>query len=121
MAKEPHMSRFDITTHPPAGERTAGGAHLGEDRPGRARAEAILLRYPELEPGELAELLRWYRREASAMDVALIASDERLRRRLERFQADHLKAFNWKEKLVTAALGSGIVAMLLVGLLPEAS
>jgi hypothetical protein len=112
------MSRFDSPFHSPAARR---GAYFGENRAARERAEALLLRYPRLEQEELDELLHWYRREASSMDVALIASDERLRRGFEKFQADHLKAFNWKEKLVTAALGSGIVALLVVGLLPEAA
>jgi len=111
------MRELPYKTPPPA---TPGG-HLGEDRAGRARAEELFLRYPQLDRTELAELLQWHRREASAMDVALIASNERLRRRYEAFHARHIQPFNWKEKLVTAALGSAVIALLAVGLLPEAS
>jgi hypothetical protein len=95
--------------------------HLGEDRAARARAEELFLRYPGLDRLELAELLQWYRREASAMDVALIASDERLRGKFEAFHARHIQPFGWKDKLVTAVLGSAIIALLAVGLLPEAA
>ena len=110
------MSEYPYHTPPPAADR-----HLGENRAGRGRAEELLVRYPRLDRRELAELLHWHRREASAMDVALIASNERLRGKYEAFHAKHLKAFNWKEKLITAALGSGIIALLAVGLLPEAA
>lgn len=111
------MREFPYKTPPPLADRV----HLGEDRRGRARAEELFLRYPQLGRTELAELLRWHRREASAMDVALIASSERLRSKYQAFYDRHIKPFNWKEKLLTAALGSGIIAMLAVGLLPEAS
>ena len=105
----------------PSTKRREAPAHLGEDRDKRTKAEALLRRYPELDRSELAELLHWYRREASAMDVALLASDEGLRRRFDAFHEKHIKPFNWKEKLVTVALGSGIIALLVVGLLPEAA
>jgi hypothetical protein len=111
------MRNFPYKTPPPL----AGRRHLGEDRAGRARAEELFHRYPQLDRRELAELLDWYRREASAMDVALIASDEKLRGKFDAFHERHLKPFNWKEKLVTAALGSAVIAMLAVGLLPEAA
>jgi hypothetical protein len=111
------MRNFAYKTPPPL----AGRRHLGEGRADRARAEELFDRYPRLDRLELAELLNWYRREASAMDVALIASDERLRGKFEAFHERHIKPFNWKEKLVTAALGSAIIALLAVGLLPEAA
>jgi hypothetical protein len=55
------------------------------------------------------------------MDVALVASSERVGQRYRRFYRDHLRRFSWKEKLVTAALAMGVAAMLATGLMPEAS
>lgn len=101
--------------------RRESAFHLGEDRGTRARAEAILASYPKLEPDELQELLHWYRREASAMDVALVASHERVGEAYRRFYRDHLKRFSWKERLVTAVLASGVIGLLAIGLLPEAA
>lgn len=114
------MPNFNLIPPLPAARRDRP-AHLGEDRARRLAAEELLARYPRLDAGELAALLHWHRRQASAMDVALIASNERLRRKYEAFQARHLQPFNWKEKLITVALGSGIIALLAVGLLPEAA
>jgi hypothetical protein len=118
MAEEPFKMRdFPYRTPPPL----ADGGHFGESRAGRARAEELFLRYPQLDRLELAELLRWYRREASAMDVALVASNDRLRSNFEAFHARHIQPFSWKDKLVTGVLGSAIIALLAVGLLPEAA
>lgn len=83
-------------------------AYLGETSPKRrARAEGILARYPELDRDELAELLHWYRREASAMDVALLASNEAIRERYHAFRRAHVDRFSLKEKLVGALLVAG--------------
>ncbi len=83
-------------------------AHLGETSPRRrARAERHIARYPELDGDELAELLQWYRREASAMDIALIASNEGLREHYRAFRREHVDRFSLKEKLVGALLVAG--------------
>lgn len=115
------MSNRTIENSNASASRREGAAYLGEDRKGRARAEALLARYPNLEPGELDELLHWHRRQASAMDVALVASNERVGERYQRFHRDHLERFTWKEKLVTAVLTTGILGLFAFGLLPEAS
>jgi hypothetical protein len=109
--------------HDPAirsGRSRADRAHLGETSPQRrARAERIVARYPQLERHELAELLHWYRREASAMDVALLASNESIREPYRAFRRDHVERFSLKEKLVGALLVAGaggfIVALGLAG------
>jgi hypothetical protein len=111
----------NVNTSPESANSREVAAYLGEDRSTRARAEALLARYPHLEPRELRALLHWYRREASAMDVALVASSERVGQCYRRFYRDHLRRFSWKEKLVTAALAMGVAAMLATGLMPEAS
>ena len=91
----------------------ADRAHLGETSPRkRADAEAILARYPELGRDELAELLHWYRREASAMDVALLASNEGIRERYRAFRRDHVERFSLKEKLVGALLVAGAAGVI---------
>jgi len=98
--------------HDPA-IRSAGIApdrtHLGETSPQRrAFAEKILARYPELGREELAELLHWYRREASSMDVALLASNEGIRERYRAFRRDHVEQLGAKAKAITALIALGI-------------
>jgi hypothetical protein len=96
-------------------ERPLGGAepraetrHLGETSRGkRKRAERLLARYPGLAPHELEELLRWYRREASAMDSALIASNPAVHDRYRAFRRDHIDRFSWNERVIGTVLAIG--------------
>lgn len=88
-------------------------AHLGETSPERRlRMECLMVRYPDLEPSELAELTRWYRREASAMDVALLASSDVAGAGFARFARDHIAPFNWREKIVATALSAGVLGLI---------
>jgi hypothetical protein len=97
--------------HDPAiksAKRRRERVYLGETSPQRrAHAETVLARYPELDGDELDELLYWYRREASSMDVALIASNEAIREPYRAFRRDHVDRFSLKEKLVGALLLAG--------------
>jgi len=88
-------------------------AHLGETSPERRlRMECLMVRYPDLEPSELAELTRWYRREASAMDVALLASSDVAGAGFARFARDHIAPCNWREKIVATALSAGVLGLI---------
>jgi hypothetical protein len=64
------------------------GAHAVHDR--FDRVEALLSRYPELAEAELAELKRWFTKEASAFEVASLSSKDELRSRYRAFCADHI-------------------------------
>ncbi len=59
----------------------------------RAYIEAALAEYPHVDPEKLAELLHWFKNEASALDVGLIASDPKLREPYQRLKARHLDRF----------------------------
>jgi hypothetical protein len=90
--------------------------YLGETSPKkRERAEALIARYPELGSEELERLLYWYRREASSMDVALLASNEAIHDRYRAFRRDHVERFSLKDKIVggllVAAAAAGIAAI----------
>ena len=56
----------------------------------RASVEAALARYPHLSPEAVKELTDWFAREASALDVGLIASNDALAEPWQRFRADHI-------------------------------
>jgi len=95
------------------GKRRGDVVHLGEtSRERRARAESLFARYPHLALGELEDLLRWYRREASAMDVALIASDDSIRGRYRAFRKDHIDGFSMKERLASILLAVGALGFI---------
>lgn len=85
----------------------------GVDR--RAHIEDLLASYPNLEPGQLEELVHWFSREASALDVGMIASDEALKPGYERSKAEHLDRFTLKDiafALAFAAVVVGVIAFL---------
>ena len=42
----------------------------------RAYAKALMARYPDLPIAQLDDLVRWFRKEASALDVGLISMDD---------------------------------------------
>jgi len=59
--------------------------------------EIALANYPSVDAGTLADLLKYFREEASALDVGLIASDPRLEPRYRLLKSDHLDQFSGKE------------------------
>ncbi|BBC72320.1 conserved hypothetical protein [Altererythrobacter sp. B11] len=84
----------------------------------RERAEALLASYPDLSPDELEELLEWFRRRASSLDVALVASNERIRRGYSRFRADHVDRFTPRDLLLASLFAGAVLALVIaIGLL----
>jgi hypothetical protein len=105
----------------PIGERRPARVHLGETSPERrAEIEALLARYPDLAPDELADLVHWYRREASAMDVALVASNDAIAEPFGAFCRAHVGGLTMRDKAITVLLGAGVAGLFAVGLMAEA-
>lgn len=55
----------------------------------RSAAEQALARYPAMEPDEIAALVRYIRKEASALDRASIASNAELQTQYRELCRDH--------------------------------
>lgn len=100
--------------HDPAIRSARGSpvdAYLGATAPERrARAEELIARYHELDSEEVAELVQWYRREASSMDVGLLASNEAISESYRAFRRDHVDRFSLRDKLVGALIVAGAAA-----------
>lgn len=82
----------------------------------RAEIERALARYPHLTPEGLAELTDYFERDASALDVGLIASNPAIADRYREFRATHvdpLRPRDW----VRGALFAGMVAATLVAMI----
>ncbi|MFY7834798.1 MAG: hypothetical protein ACOVQ0_00770 [Novosphingobium sp.] len=79
----------------------------------RAHIEAALSRYPHIEPDTLADLLHWFRKEASAIDLRVVAADPRLEARYQAFKADHLDRLHGANLfwIAAAALSAGMLAL----------
>lgn len=82
--------------------------HDGVSREARREQMAQLLaRYPGLNSDELAKLLHWFRKEASALDEGLIACDEKVSAAYRSFKKDHLDRLNGADLFWLAMLVGG--------------
>lgn len=77
--------------------QTQSGSESGEAR--RAAIETALADYPHVSSDRLAELIHWFRKEASAHDVAMVASNTAIAEPYRLFRADHIDAFTAKDLL----------------------
>ena len=81
--------------------------------------EQTLIRYPDVSEDELQRLIAWFK-VASALDVGLVASNDRLHDAYAALCEEHLDRFTWSD-LVRAFLfvlvfGGGIVGIILLGM-----
>lgn len=82
----------------------------------RARIEGVLARYPHLTPEGLAELTCYFDKEASSLDIALIASNEAISAPYRTFRADHIDPLRPRDWLRGIAF-TLVVTAILVGIL----
>lgn len=73
-------------------------------------ARELLGRYPNLTDVELARLINLYR-SMSALEMALMLSDERLAPRLDRFSADHRSKIRTPFRQYAALVGYAVIAV----------
>jgi dsRNA-specific ribonuclease len=73
-------------------------------------ARELISRYPNLSETELARLINLYR-ELSALDMALMLSDESLAPHLDRFSADHRSRIKTPFRQYAALVGYAVVAI----------
>jgi hypothetical protein len=73
-------------------------------------ARELIRRYPNLSETELARLINLYR-ELSALDMALMLSDERLGPKLDRFSADHRSRIRAPFRHFAALVGYAVAAI----------
>jgi len=73
-------------------------------------ARELIRRYPSLSEIELARLINLYR-ELSALDMALMLSDENLAPTLDRFSADHRSTIRAPFRHYAALVGYGVLGL----------
>jgi hypothetical protein len=74
------------------------------------QASELIARYPNLSEIELARLINLYR-ELSALDVALMISDEQLGPRLDSFSSDHRSKIRTPLRQYAALVGYAVLAV----------
>lgn len=82
----------------------------------RAHIERMLARYPEIDAGELATLKKWFSKDATAHDVALVASNESIHAQYKRFRQEHVDRFSPRD-IVTALILLAVAALVFGGIL----
>lgn len=79
--------------------------------------EAVLQRYPNIEQYELADLKHWFNKEASAFEVASLASKDHLKEPYGKFRAEHLDRLSLRDialAVLVAASVLGLIAFVLM-------
>ena len=102
-------------------QQTQDRAVSPDERRAESRYKAIehsVAGYPDLSDAELADVLHWFRKEATALDTAMLASNEAIAGPYRRLRADHLDRLSTTEKavacLVSALVLGGIAALVVL-------
>lgn len=80
----------------------------------RAHVEALLAAYPDVTPEERQLMVNWFRSEASALDVALVASNPAAERGYRRFRSEHVDKFTVKDMGYALAFAVIVAAAVLL-------
>ena len=78
----------------------------------RAHVEALLSAYPDVTSEERSLVVKWFRNDATALDVALIASNPAAERGYRQFRAEHIDKFTPRD--MVRALGWALVVAVAV-------
>ncbi|MFW2448835.1 MAG: hypothetical protein ACN4E6_16055 [Qipengyuania pacifica] len=78
----------------------------------RASAKALLARYPDLPNDQGDDLLRWFRKDASALDVALISMDDEISHQYKMLKRDELDRFTVRDFIFMLAFWATIFAII---------
>lgn len=78
----------------------------------RAHVEALLSAYPDVTSEERILVVNWFRNDATALDVAMVASNPVAERGYRRFRAEHIDRFTPKD--MARALGFALIVAVAV-------
>jgi hypothetical protein len=89
------------------------GAPAGADQ--LARVAGLLQQYPNVSENELGELKTWFRRQATALDIGMLASKAEIEGGYARFRKEHIDGFGAKDIATIVAVLvalAGIIALI---------
>lgn len=78
----------------------------------RGEIEAMLARYPHLSPEAVSDLSAWFEREASSLDIGLLACNEEIAEPYRAFRAEHIDRLRGRDWLRGLAFVAVILAIL---------
>lgn len=85
---------------------------VGADR--RVQIERTLADYPHIDSDRLENLIAWFRKEATALDVAMVASNPDINGPYRQFRADHIDGLTGKDYLRGILFASVISAIVIL-------
>lgn len=80
----------------------------------RTHVESVLARYPNIGQAETQELIRWFN-ESSALDVAMVASNDDIREAYAQFRREHVDRFKPKD-IALAVVFAALCALVVAGI-----
>lgn len=81
----------------------------------RLEIEKILSQYPNLPSNKINEIVHWFKREATAMEVAVVASNLDVQDSYEQFRQAHIDKLTPVELAVTVFICMAVIVALAVG------
>ncbi len=78
-----------------------------------AHIEALIADYPDIPVGDIDDLVHWFDQEASAYDVAMMASNEAIRAGYRKYRTDHVDPFRASDFIRAGIFLTAIAACLL--------
>ena len=81
----------------------------------RARVEEVLAKYPDIDSAEIERLLRWFNKDASAHDVAMVASNENIRKGYAQFRREHVDRFTPRD-IALAVIFAALCVLVVAGI-----
>ncbi|MEO1968725.1 MAG: hypothetical protein ABGW87_08450 [Sphingomonadaceae bacterium] len=76
--------------------------------------DALLQRYPQVTEDELGELKHWFRKEASAFEVASLSSKDSTNEGYRRFRSEHIDPFTFRDFLSGGVMLVGLVVLVAI-------
>ncbi|MDE8652782.1 hypothetical protein [Novosphingobium album (ex Liu et al. 2023)] len=89
--------------------------NLSENIQRRREVEQTLSQYPNLEPEKIRDVIHWFKREASAMDVAMVANNLDNRDSYREFRRTHIDKLTPVEIIVATVLMMILIVLLAAG------
>lgn len=77
----------------------------------RAHVEALLAAYPDVTPTEHTLLVNWFRKEASSLDIGMVASNPDIARGYRLFRQQHVDRFTLADVGKGLAFASAMIVL----------
>lgn len=82
----------------------------------RLEIEQSLSHYPALPPDKVLDLIYWFKREATAMEIASVASNPAIQTKYSQFREKHINNLSVGGTILSTILGVIIIVILAVAI-----